>query len=463
MAPESPTTEGEGAVVANLASRDLSPLILSPRESLAVEYKAWLDPSVDADKANIAQAIMALANYGGGFVVIGFNEAGPELKPAPPRARLAERFTADIVNGIVKSYADPPFHCEVYQVSNPATGLSHPVISVPGQHATPIRSRRDGPSGKHVANNTYYIRRPGPESAPILTAQEWLGLIERCVLARQEALTAAFRGILMGLAGTAVGELAGPGEQKSELSKWTAESEERWKELLDEKGASENGELSHSLGYWTIAFQIEGEFTSPSLAQLLDALRRAHGRETGWPPLWVPTGEEIKPHPYNGTLECWIADAHDTAHADFWRASPTGLTFLLRGYQEDTEVATAGKLFDVNLPIWRVGECVLHATRLAASLGAPDAEISAHIAWHGLRGRQLSVWADRGRRAPFRRAYRCLQHSVFTTFKFSASTAFDLLPEIVGQALAPLYEAFDLFRPTRDLLSGELARMRNGI
>ena len=69
--------------------RELQPLISEPREDLGVEYKDWLDLTTNEHKATLAKAAIALANHGGGFIVIGFAEQGAELYS---QARLSEYF-----------------------------------------------------------------------------------------------------------------------------------------------------------------------------------------------------------------------------------------------------------------------------------------------------------------------------------------------------------------------------------
>ena len=53
---------------------DLDDLINEPRETLDVEVKEWLDLTDNDHRAMIAKEIIALANHGGGFLVIGFKE-----------------------------------------------------------------------------------------------------------------------------------------------------------------------------------------------------------------------------------------------------------------------------------------------------------------------------------------------------------------------------------------------------
>lgn len=60
--------------------RELQPLISEPREELGVEYKDWLDLKTNEHKATLAKAAIALANHGGGFIVIGFAECRSVLQ-----------------------------------------------------------------------------------------------------------------------------------------------------------------------------------------------------------------------------------------------------------------------------------------------------------------------------------------------------------------------------------------------
>ena len=80
---------------------DLLPLISEPREDLAVEYKTWLDLGQEKDKATLAKACIALANHGGGFFVLGFDEDGDSLNSVTKPAGFGE-ITQDAINSIVR-------------------------------------------------------------------------------------------------------------------------------------------------------------------------------------------------------------------------------------------------------------------------------------------------------------------------------------------------------------------------
>jgi hypothetical protein len=101
-------------------ARRLADLLIDPHETLDVEHKQWIDIAGNNDhKANLAKALIALANHGGGFFIFGFSEAPSGLTVAANRPADLSAYTTDAVNAVVMAYADPPFHCDVNVVVGP--------------------------------------------------------------------------------------------------------------------------------------------------------------------------------------------------------------------------------------------------------------------------------------------------------------------------------------------------------
>lgn len=449
------------------ALRRLQDLVLYPREDLDRELKGWLDLKNDnAHKADVAQALIALANHGGGFLTFGFDDAG---NSAPHRPADLSSYTQDLINGIVSGYAEPSFHCELHHVPHPTTNQVFPVVVIPGPPRVPIRTKRDGPrsnsgSGRpqHVSINTYPIRRPGPKSEPPQSGQEWDDLIGRSVRTQKELLLEQLRQLLLGAAPTLAPVPAQPPD--TVFDEWVDSSLQRWRQLVSSELAYEKPPR-YEHGYWTCAYQVMGEFPKLSAAQLLENLRSAAGHETGWP-VWVILHREgLNPRPYHGLIECWLKDTNfkDAAHSDFWRASPAGLLFLLRGYQEDSAELThihpgPGRYFDLILPIWRVGECLLHASRLANHLGVPAAQVRVRFTWTGLLGRTLGVQLSSNRWPLEPR--QASQDSVTSGLVANAALIPSSLAQLVGELTIPLFESFEFFEASPQLIHEELARMQ---
>ncbi len=437
------------------SERRLADLLLDPHETLEIELKGWLDISGNEHRAVLAKALIALANHGGGFVLIGFEDADAGAIPAANRPANMAGYTPDTVNAAVLAYAEPAFHCDVCIINGP-DGLLYPIISVPGGHRVPIKARRDGPNGQGIKKNCYYIRRPGPQSEEPQNGHEWDALIRRCLTNARDELLDQMRGILEG--GTPAPQIAPT--YLNAVAEWHAASLARWQELF--AGHPEKDPARLPQGYFALSYVIGGPPGPLGAAALLEALRKAQIRHTGWAEFWVPTREGIKPYMHEGNVECWIArdgQAHGAAHSDFWRASPDGKLFLIRGYQEDEvpDVIPAGTGFDLTIPTWRVGEALLHAANMAVEFGDPTATITALFEWTGLQGRAITHLART--RSVFD-DHISQQGTFRTTISAQADQVATALPELVGKVVRPLYELFDFFRIPDALPAEELTKMR---
>jgi hypothetical protein len=170
-------------------SADLADLVDFPRETLDIELKAWMDLDNRLAQAKLARHIAALANHGGGYLVFGFEDDGTRC---PERPTDLGAFNRDRFASIVRRYLTPAFQCDVtLAVAN--DGVSFPIVRVPSHGAVPVAAKADGPhEGRQgpqgITSGAYYIRKPGPESAPVMTAEEWRPLIRRCVLNDRDQL-----------------------------------------------------------------------------------------------------------------------------------------------------------------------------------------------------------------------------------------------------------------------------------
>lgn len=217
--------------------------------------------------------------------------------------------------------------------------------------------------------------------------------------------------------------------------------------------------LDYEMGSWSCAYQLSPVVTRPTLVELREHMRLVKGNETGWP-VWLglENRSEMAPRIVGDVLECWLRETPD---GDFWRADPAGKLFLIRRLQEDTREINGlepGTAFDLTLPIWRTGECLLHAARLADRLNAEQVELA--MTWTGLTGRTLRAIASRDRFLPG--TWTCHEDNVRTSITAPASSVTDTLPELVQRLTEPLYARFDFFVPPERMYSAELSRMRTG-
>lgn len=432
-----------------MASReDLLPLITEPREDLAYEYKYWLDlMSKDhKDKATLAKAAIALANHGGGFIVIGFAEQGQTLESRPRPEEIPE-ITQDSVNAVIRRYADPEFHCEVYEVPHSGTGVSHTVVAVPSTLTVPVMSRRDYQG--EIAQNSCYIRKPGPRSEQPQTSEEWRTLLNHCVRANRDDMLEAIRSIVTGRVETQ--DLIP--NALDDLRNYCTLARDRWEELVSD--GPDNSPARFPYGYYEMAFSLAGATPTNNLIELKNRLSEA-GRISlsGWPPFSV---SHQAPKSHEDFVEAWVGHPYNNDdwnsrspdYCDFWRASRDGKLYTIRGYDEDNEIYhnNPGCIFKITLPILRIGEGLLFASRFAETFEEVD-QIAVYCRYTGLKDRYLMSRSSS-------------TDKVILTDQITQQQAQDNLAEFLHPFLQRLYEKFNFYELPFDLVAKEVQRLRS--
>ena len=439
--------------------KDLLPLITEPRENLAYEYKYWLDlTSKDhKDKAKLAKAAIALANHGGGFIVIGFDDKGLVSQPRPEEI---PEITQDSVNAAICRYADPEFHCEVYEVLHPDTDVSHTIVVVPNTLTVPVMSKqgyryRDK---EVIAKNSYYIRKPGPRSEQPQMAEEWRTLLNRCVRATRDEMLEAIPSIVTGRVET---QDSIP-NALDDLRDYCTLARDRWEGLVSDEPDISPARFPH--GYYEMAFSLVGATPANSLDELRNRLSDAGRIDlSGWPPFLYASGQS---RPHDDFVEAWLGRPDHRRHResyqyDFWRASRDGKLYTVRGYREDDERdhKPPGRMFHTTLPIWRVGEGLLFASRFAATFEEVD-QIAVYCRFTGLENRCL---VSSHSNALLSMGNPCSTGEVILTGQITQQQVQDNLAEVLHPLLRPLYEKFDFYELSFDLVAKEVQRLRRGL
>jgi hypothetical protein len=437
---------------------ELQPLVTEPREDIEVEYKDWLDLASSHGRATIARTAIALANHGGGFIVIGFADHGEALVSQPKPDNLAA-ITQDGANAAVRRYADPEFHVEVYRVVHPSTGVEHVIISVPGGQPVPVMSKRDCEGV--IVQNRCYIRKPGPRSEEPQTQEEWRALLNRCVRAQREDMLDAIRAIVTGRVEVA----AAAANAEDEFAAFVTVARQRWTELVADLPPEMPARFPH--GSYEMAFGLVGAEPCVGLVELQDRLSIARRiKLTGWSTFLQMSTAGLAPYPHDDFVEAWVgrpiredAPSRDPSLCDFWRASRLGQLYTIRGYAEDAlENRAPGTCLDVTLPVWRVGEGLLFASRLAETFEGVE-QILIQCRYTGLQGRALT--SVTGRRALFDDSIS--QTDEITLHgRATPGQIRDNLAEVLVPLLGPLYERFDFFRLPVQLVGEESQRLQQG-
>jgi hypothetical protein len=435
---------------------ELVRLLALPNESLAVEYKSWLTLSENHGRATLAKAAIALANHGGGIIVLGMRSVGVDagVLTSQPRPDGLQRYTQDEVNAAINRYAEPAIHSELLFGTHPETAIEHAFVCVPGQISVPVMSTRDCQGV--IAQQRCYIRKPGPRSEEPFLSEEWRNLLDRCIRTGRENMLDAIRLIVQGHAGGA------PIADLDALERFAADAEDRWGTLIGQLPPDDAGRMPH--GHYEMCFEIGGVPPAPNLRELRARMSVAsQTKHTGWGPFVSLQREPFEPRPRNGLVEAWLGQDGENrymrtpAHCDFWQAHPQGRFFLQRGYDEDgVDVVEPGIGIDFTLPVWRVGEALLYIARVAEQFGE-NASIIFRCKFTGLQDRRLM--ALNGRRHLFG-DYRCDDDVVIIATQVQTRTIFDNLAEVIHPLLSPMYERFSFFELSMELITSELELMR---
>ena len=436
---------------------ELQPLITEPREDLAYEYKDWLDLTSKEHKATLAKAAIALANHGGGYIVIGFAEQGPILDSRPRPEEIPE-ITPDSVNEAVHLYAEPKFQCAMHLVSHPDTDVQHPVVIIPST-TVPVMSMRECQGV--IAQNRCYVRKPGPKSEDPRTSEEWRTLLNRCVRANRDEMLEAFRLIMTGSVETPT---AIPNAFDG-LQDYCTSAHGRWEELVSDELTLSPARFPY--GYYEMAFSLVGARPANNLIELQDRLNVARQiKLSGWPPfadLQIPSWN---PRPHEDFVEAWLGGPrHDDQRmgksylCDFWRASRDGKLYTIRGHLEDGQGNDPGTVIYTTEPIRCIGEGLLFVSLFAETFEEVD-QITFYCRFTGLKNRHLgrASW-DPVPSLPI--VYSSSTPEATLKGQTTQQQVQDNLAEFLHPLLQQLYEKFNFFRLSFDLVAKELHKMRS--
>lgn len=446
-------------------STQIQELVNRPNESLSIELKRWIDPDSPEGKSKIVRTVLALRNHGGGYFIVGFDDKTlqPDVGNAPEDVQTL--FHIDKIQGLISSFSSEPF--EVSLEFPEREGQLYPVIVVPSGLKTPVASKKDIIDGdkKLVSIDDVYVRSLGANNTPSTTKaiwKDWPKIVEVCFENREADIGRFLRRHLGGLKPETLREFASVISQGMEPE---ASVEDRLKELLREGATRFQNVLQKRTltlpehGSWEVAMLISGEVPkhSPN-QQFLNLLASNNPNFTGWP-VWLDSrnfrNESEWPHVVNCAWEAFIPilDA-EWNFIDFMLFDPKGRFYLRRALEDDISQRSPAllKVLDFGLPIIRSAEAIAVGIAFAKGMGCDPENTALGFAfrWTRLQDRTLGSWADRGRSiSPGRTAY---QDEVEVFVNVPLNVPLSALSEYVMQAVQPLFEVFDGFSISKEVV-----------
>lgn len=441
-------------------------LIQRPQESLAVELKAWLDPSTAKDQAKIVKGALALRNYGGGYLLIGFDDitSEPLFSSAPNDVKT--RFHIDIIQSLISKYASDLFEVSVefpeYQEQE------FPVIIVPSGIKTPVVTKSDLPNPSQpskflIKADTVYVRSLHSNNKPSTTqakGQDWSSLIERCFDNREADIARFIRRHLKDLK-TGIDEITQ--EPPDRLAEFVLQSEQRYKSVVQERSLdiSEYGE-------WEVAFIIDGQVSDyEATHKFLDLLHYSNPQYTGWP-VWLDTrrfAKEDRPYVVDGMWEALCNRSISSfPRIDFMRLDPKGRFFLQRPLEDDLSYNDRVKpltQLDFLLPITRTAEAIAVGIKFAQAMGCPEdsTRLKFQFKWTRLKNRQLTNWASPNRF--FFGGQTAYQDNVAPVVNVPLDSPASTIFQYVDEATKPLFRLFQGYELNIEVIEDITSKLLN--
>lgn len=173
---------------------DWESLILRGVEGKDLDYKgpcAW-DGYDKKTRCELVKDILALANTGGGWLVIGVRETGTSFTPDGVSDGQAASFETTQVNTFLNNYADPPINTSIHKPE--VGGKRFIAIGVPGFSDTPHICQKEFPGV--LTAPTLYVRTSNNESAPIKSSADFRSIVERATRNRADSILESVRAVL---------------------------------------------------------------------------------------------------------------------------------------------------------------------------------------------------------------------------------------------------------------------------
>ena len=449
---------------------ELQDLIEKPVEREWLELKSWIDLKDKSSpaRAGIARHLAAIANYGGGYLIFGFNDDGTRCAA---NGDVRKHYSHDVIAGIVDRYLQPKFQCEVAFES--FGGVEHAIVWIPPHGSSPVITKTDGPQDARgqpqgIRAGAIYIRSPKPESVPITSPEQWDKLVQRCVLARRDQLVGMFSSIVSGGIPTSKVE---PGKERKKLDEWHRATQNMFQQ--------EAVRMEPKVRVWLernfVQFSYMIRSASGGQIPASEALRVAEKvnyavRDTvryGWSMFYPFTRPEISPRfmtdpsvdgGYTEFLQASLFEENHTGHLDVWRISLDGRASLIRNFHEDRfskrpdEIGEEEKWFDPWLHVRDITEIVRHARAMSEEFTDVE-EICFLIEWKGLKLRVPATLNPE--RYVSGDTCQSDQRIVFSCFP--QAEVIGNLPIVVSSLYAPLHRMFDArFNVSPEWVSGQM-------
>lgn len=447
-----------------------------PGESPDTDYKCSIAFNGKSDfSLNLTRHVLGMANAGGGFIVIGFDDHDGKLERDSniPDEVISSYEVTKFCQMVNSKIADERVDLLIHKIT--FEDRVYPIIEVREFANQPFFCKstcKDTKGNVILKQGALYIRTGETNTVEMANPKDWKRLVDVMVHKHNEGFLDEFRRLLESFQksatltnlqvsvsdGTQVGDKL---EIRKESAQEVSQSDLTWfrkQRTFAIEGMKTNG---FEPKYFEVTSQPIGYSRKlGDSARLLEVMQRSKMNNTGWPQGLVLYNNVNSPKPMEDGVFETIVGSRDWLSFDHWALSDLGLYYFMRNFYEDVEKREVPWLaFDTQ--IWRIAEAIDHTFNLYSNLGfKPADQICLMIVYSGLNGRHLTVTDPRrmmwGNRVA---AADSSTWKVITSLDELKVNRRQLISEIVRKVSL----LFDFFEPTQGVIDdivGEFDRSR---
>lgn len=410
-------------------------LLTSPGERQDVEYKSS-QPFQDGTDfgLKLVKHILGMANTGGGWIVIGYEDG--TLRPDPNHTPvIAATYDSTKLTDVVDRYisAGQNIRLAVYMETHPATGVNYPIIEIASLDRTPFVCRSTKSASDTNAmilqSGKVYIRRPGAATSEIQTAAEWDELLKRCVAQRRDEFVGEFADLVRRMT---AGDTTPRQDARTMIENFMSSRR---------KGSTIHQSLSNGQGYMEFAHMLI--HVQAYGWKNNDLLKAVNDSAVDWPRFDSTT-------PRMTGIDFEAFPANFPTLAGNWCLEKTGTYYRSRLLVEDYEppsfessLGHPDKSLWYDLSVVRIAQALKSSAALYAALQvAPNEPYLFSIRHEGLQGRTLyasNPWS------PWYTAYRKVCHEEMHQWQkeITRDLVEGQLAELTHEIASSLFELFE--------------------
>jgi len=359
---------------------NLESILAHDSEIRTVDYKRAI-PWIKGERERLIKDFIAMANAGGGFIVVGVDESAKDEHDrfgGVPQDMLASWETTQ-VSTVTNLFCSPPINVEIRKFESKKYSQTFVILRIPRHGRTPHVCIKDYCTEREpiLQKGQLYFRTKNKESARISDPSDWDDVLQRCITARTDDLRELFEQVLRGVQARPANQSVSKRDPFAEMDQFRNHST-----AFEVLPAGMPAVFFEVLALADVPLIVD----SPDI--LLPALDHAMVDHQGWPFLFIFTNSRCD---YQTTDTGYFAvdnKPFKTDRFNYWHFDYTTQTFYTRMLTYESMLGVP-KVFQPLRQARLMAETAEAVGRLFDALGYPsDTEITIAVRYSPVSGMQ---------------------------------------------------------------------------